>query len=145
MPANDIFRAMYQRYALFRGAEDAYTLTGGTASAAGGDGRMYRTIAKPKADRPYIVMSAVGGTLFWMFGNKQIERQRVQLMVIADHDDDARPAGAIWDSLVKRFENADLLFTDGTHIVMRRESMPIETVDTDVVQLSGDWFLEQQT
>ena len=133
---NDIFESIYQRYALFIGASDAFTLTGG---------RMFRTIAKEKAERPYIVVSLIGGAPLRMFGLRQIEQASVQFMVVDDFDGDARNAGNIWNSLISIFEYQTLVFMDGTFMVMKRDTLPREVIETDVVEISGDFTLEQQT
>ena len=137
---NDLFHALYQRYANFRGAADAYTLTGG---------RMYRGQA-PEGVIPqngaYIIMTLIGGVIDWMFGadKPRLEAARVQLDVYAEWTGSSIVAMNVWNSLVKLIEDEPLQFLDGTLIRVRREGLPREIVDGRVIQISGDWVLEQQ-
>lgn len=133
---NDLFAAIVSRFRGVRGADSAYALTGG---------RMYRSRAKETAERPYIVVHAVGGIIMGIFGGEQIEQARMQFNIVDDFDGDAKRAGKIWESLVSTFERQSLTLLEGTHIVMRRDGLPRENIDETVVEIIGDFRLEQHT
>ncbi len=133
---NDLFAAIVSRFRDVRGADSAYSLTGG---------RMYRGRAKKKSDYPYIVVHAIGGTILGIFGEEQIEQARMQFNIVDIFDGNAKRAGTIWESLVSTFERQPLALLDGIHIVMRREGLPRETIDESVVEIIGDFLLEQHT
>ena len=133
---NDLFAAIVSRFRDVRGAESAYALTGG---------RMYRGRAKKNTGYPYIVVHAIGGIIMGIFGEEQIEQARMQFNIVDTFDGDAKRAGKIWESLVSTFERQPLTLLEGTHIVMRRDGLPRETIDETVVEIIGDFRLEQQT
>ena len=133
---NDLFAAIVSKFRNVRGADSAYGLT---------EGRMYRSRAIEKADYPYIVVHAIGGTILGIFGEEQIEQARMQFNIVDIFDGNAKRAGTIWESLVSTFERQSLTLLDGTFIVMRREGLPRETIDESVVEIIGDFLLEQHT
>lgn len=133
---DDTFRQLYAVYARQQDAPAPYSYCGT---------RFYRGVAPDGAARPYIVVTLVGGSINWLFGDAQIEAARVQFDVIDDFAGDADDAHAIWTGLVKVLEKATLASTDNSEfLVLRREGLPREVVEPPVCQISGDWLLERQ-
>jgi len=133
----DIFEAIYQRYAKFRGEQDAYTLT---------DGRLYRTQAPPGADFPYIVVSNVSGIVHEMFSGEALEDIDIQFSIYDKFRNDATTASAIMLSLIAVFNWCDLSISGAQDFIrMRREGMQREICeDMTHVHVSQDFKLERQ-
>jgi len=133
----DLWRSIKAEFDRYRGDNDPYTLVGG---------RIYRSYAPERATMPYIVVSLLGGPILWMYGAKQLEQARLQIDVY-DEIRHGAPARAlkIFEGLVRILEHADLTMEDGsTHIITRREGLPREVIEEDVIHISGDWLCERQ-
>ena len=133
----DIFEAIYQRYAKFRGGQDAYTLTGG---------RLYRTQAPAGADFPYIIVSNFGGIIHEMFSGEALEDINIQFSIYDKFRNDASNASAAMLSLIAIFNWCDLYIPGAQKFIrMRREGMQIEqSEELTHVHISQDFRVERQ-
>ncbi len=139
---NDWFHAIYRTFASERGPEGAYALTGGRLARSQApetwSKRLYAN------NEPYIVINMIGGSIAWMFNGETIDRARIQFSVYAKFSGDATLAGRIWDGIEAIFDGVTIAPLTGTSIIMRRESLPREIIEDDVVQITGDFYVEKQ-
>ena len=136
MPADitDLFSALYERYALFTGERDAYTLTGG---------RFHRTQAPAPTVFPCIVAAQIGGSIGEMFSGDSLESVTIQTSVFAEFKNDASTASAIMRSLVAIFNRAELVIPEDEFFVsILREGLPRETVENRThIHIAQDWAI----
>ena len=134
----DLFHALYQQYAAFRGETDAYTLT---------EGRFYRMQAPDGAVKhgPVVVLSQAGGTISPMFSKDTIEMIVMQMSVFDEFKNDAKRATRVMKSLIGIYEYASILIPDSAVFVsMKREGMQTESIDDRThVHIRQDWTVSQ--
>ena len=136
MPADitDLFAAMYERYAMFTGDHDAYTLTGG---------RFHRTQAPSPTVFPCIVVAQIGGNIGEMFSGDSLETATIQTSVFAEFKNDATAASAIMRSLIAIFNRCELVIPEDEFFVsILRDGLQRESVESGThIHIVQDWAI----
>ena len=134
MPADitDLFAAMYERYAMFTGERDAYTLT---------EGRFHRTQAPAPTVFPCIVVVQIGGDIGEMFSGDSLESATIQMSVFTEFKNYASAASAIMRSLIAIYNRCELAIPEDEDFVsMMRAGTTRESVeDRTHIHIAQDW------